>query len=1607
MPADRQIVFLAFADARSDLSSLKIEGWSLKDRFGELKRRGVIADVVVEEKATLDRIYNVFQDHRDRIALFHFGGHADRDRLLLESAFKPRPAYAEGLATLLGQQRGLKLVLLNGCSTRGQVKQLLDAGVPAVISAGGPIDDEMATEFAVAFYRALTADSGGADGRATGGCSLARAFAEAQGFARSGRPGAPRDLVGDAASGQDLASDRGFDWTIEYGADAEVTARWSLFDENPLYCVPSLPKTIGWPKEPFCGLTWFTRKEARIFFGRGREIRELYDKARRLGVSGEPDVLLLSGQTGVGKSSVLDAGLLPRLEQVCRVIGPLRRSAVYGLLGTLREALGPLPEDHAFDLRAAWVRAEHELEPDRALVLILDQAEEAYTLPLKRRVAGDDGHGSERVDPGAEVGELCRALAATFDPALPEAERPRGKAIVSFRKEWLDEFSSLCNAAGLNWERVSLVPLDRAGVAEAIRGPAAGAKYHLTIRAEDPPLPEFVADDLLDSLADPKANRESPVAPTLQLLLTRMWKSALSRDKEQPAFDRALYVGLKQRAYELDDVISEQFQEIARLDPEAVGTGLLIDLLEWFTTDLNTAAAHTRADLHARYSGQPSDRLDALSRACQGHYLLVDTMGPDGRLAYRLAHDSLAPLIRKRFHLSMDDVPRAHRTLVTRAREWTAYKKSEEHADRALGSPTFDSPEPLLDPPDLSLITRVEASLPRWSDDQELDAAAAAVVQRSQQASSDRDRRDRIRRRVLRGLGIAAGVGFVLASAAAIVAWVQTGKAQTQAGIASAKTKDAEEQTKIARQETRIAESRRLAILSDSLRPERLDLAALLAVEAVRERDTIEARGSLQRSLDARPEVVRFLHVPEGYVGSVAVRSDGTIAAGYPTNDRGGRGGVVLFDARGDRLSAAPLEVNESAVTSVAFGPDGTIAAGIAGATGGVVMFDTQGHRLRPEPLRVHEGGVVCLAFGPRNTIAAGCEKGYGPGGVVLFDAQGQRLRPEPVGIEGSTVTSVAFTLDGTIAAGYEYGGRGGVMLFDIRGEPLRPKPLEVSEGSVTSVAVGPQGIVASGYRRRGGGGLIAGGTVLFDSRGERLRPEPLKVAEGSVTSVAFSPDGSIAAGYESGVDGGVVLFDSRGERLRPEPLEVAEGGVINVVFTPDGRIVAAYDGGDHRGHMLLLDIRRIGLHLKQLDIKRAEINRAAHGRENTAPRAHPRKVDGAVPSVISGIGLRLTMLEVKEGGVRRVAFGPDGRFVAECGGRGAGAVLFDTPGKGFGRTPLEVKEGEASSVAFGPDRTVAIGYVGEECAGVAIFDASGKRLRTTALQVEEGRITDLALGTEGMTAIGFSVDKGIGGGVKLFNAWGRRLKPTPITMKEGSVTRVKFGPDGTLAAGYSGVGGVDGVVLFDAQGHRLRSLPLGDREGGLREMSSVAFGPSGSIALGYYGGSGSGVLLFDSSGERLRSMPLQGNEGSVTSVDFGPNGALAVGYYRPGRVAGVVLFDAQGERLRPAPLEVKEGFVSSVAFGPAGTLAVGYGGGVGGTGGVVVFDVDPASWLRKAAHVANRNLTFDEWKRYFPGETTYRRTIRSLPWSGDIPERERIDAEAFEKEHPAENDAS
>jgi len=112
----KPVILLASADARGELGALHQEVSHLDGLFEGLKSRAKL-DYVPLPYAKLTRLYEVLNEYRHRIAIFHYSGHADAGRLMLEAAFESGDgsAYAEGLAELLGSrsQCGLKLVFLN------------------------------------------------------------------------------------------------------------------------------------------------------------------------------------------------------------------------------------------------------------------------------------------------------------------------------------------------------------------------------------------------------------------------------------------------------------------------------------------------------------------------------------------------------------------------------------------------------------------------------------------------------------------------------------------------------------------------------------------------------------------------------------------------------------------------------------------------------------------------------------------------------------------------------------------------------------------------------------------------------------------------------------------------------------------------------------------------------------------------------------------------------------------------------------------------------------------------------------------------------------------------------------------------------------------------------------------------------------------------------------------------------------------------------------------------------------------------------------------------------------------------------------------------------
>ena len=86
----KPVIFLAFANDRMDgaayLRNLPVELRGIREALDKAVKAD-LCEVVERANASVDDIMDVFQDqtYRNRIALFHYGGHADCFRLLLES----------------------------------------------------------------------------------------------------------------------------------------------------------------------------------------------------------------------------------------------------------------------------------------------------------------------------------------------------------------------------------------------------------------------------------------------------------------------------------------------------------------------------------------------------------------------------------------------------------------------------------------------------------------------------------------------------------------------------------------------------------------------------------------------------------------------------------------------------------------------------------------------------------------------------------------------------------------------------------------------------------------------------------------------------------------------------------------------------------------------------------------------------------------------------------------------------------------------------------------------------------------------------------------------------------------------------------------------------------------------------------------------------------------------------------------------------------------------------------------------------------------------------------------------------------------------------------
>ena len=316
------------------------------------------------------------------------------------------------------------------------------------------------------------------------------------------------------------------------------------------------------PDEPYRSLAFYDEKDRALFTGRDADV------VRFAATLDRPDtrILILHGESGTGKSSFLRAGVIPYLEEECVGYRFFRRpdgavliiQAAKDLVGQLAQALldatatslrydTPDGEPHTVNLRrvldevlgttADYATLREALRRDvhlladmisrmagrlpYALVLVLDQAEEVFTLAkTPEEVAGRD-HGlrmlQRLVDVQADV-KLIVALRTEYYGRLLDHLRAGRRDLTGVRDDLLRDFSrsALIEAITRPTSETPLAPGQ----------PAPREQYGFRY-AEG--IPEAIADGVLAL----RSENQDSVLPLVQVICTQLYE----REKALPGSD--------------------------------------------------------------------------------------------------------------------------------------------------------------------------------------------------------------------------------------------------------------------------------------------------------------------------------------------------------------------------------------------------------------------------------------------------------------------------------------------------------------------------------------------------------------------------------------------------------------------------------------------------------------------------------------------------------------------------------------------------------------------------------------------------------------------------------------------------------------------------------------------------------------------------------------------------------------------------------------------------------------------------------------------------------------------------------------------------------------
>lgn len=781
---------------------------------------------------------------------------------------------------------------------------------------------------------------------------------------------------------------------------------------------------------PYKGLAAYQEKDARLFFGRSESVRSLADVVMTAHGQGP---VIVTGASGVGKSSLVQAGLIPQLcsDIECHAVvitpGPDPVARLLDALPELAEVddLSDRAAVHAA-LRAAATRTSAGM-----LILVVDQMEELFTQcsDATRRTAFLD---------------LFESACIGIDGDTPAV------GVATLRSDFYEQ-AVTCPVLARALERrtKTVQPLGREDLVEVITAPAKLVGVRL-----EPGLVDLILHDLAGLTQGEISGTELPL---LSHLLDTLW------DKRSGG---ALTVGAYRATGGVRGSVAASAERawgsLESDDDRARARAMLVHLVYVTATGTDVKIARPIAELPSIAGGDRTAANRVLDHFVSARVLVVD----EGSV--ELIHDAVIDAWpRLKSWMQQDRANAALRQQIEAdAAAWLEsgrnrgllYQRGRMDAV-AEQSPQLANADPSNRPQHIVPLSPT--------------AVAFLVASRRQIARQTRRRHAAI---------TAMAMSTILALVMGGVAWVAKGRAEAERSAAqfqqiialSDSLRDDDPTT-----------SAHLALAASSLEPDSdVAYSRLIATQGVPLAYTLEGHSGPVYGVVVSPDgsilasasddgTVRLWSLGDGppaplgeplqlssqYMASVSFSPDGRyLAAGA------GNGNVWIFDVS-DPLRPQPVMERSAlaggAVHNVRFGPSGRLLA-VPYDDGRVALIDTSDPESGTFPgtlIEGHSGGVRTAAFHPGGDILATSSDDRT---VRIWDVR-TPARPVPLGepLTGfdDVAHAVAFNGDGTILAASS--DDGALRLFDTT-DPAAARPLglpvKAHSGGVWNIAFLPDG---------------------------------------------------------------------------------------------------------------------------------------------------------------------------------------------------------------------------------------------------------------------------------------------------------------------------------------------------------------------------------------------------------------------------------------------------------------------------------------------------------------------------------------------------------------------